>query len=170
MRPCKAFIRSRMGYGAFLFNKLKKLLQKLEWIKYMAICGPLGYRSSTLTDMVLAKAKAIPIFSRFKQLGRNYMSTCYTSSNPMVQLLEELAILVNNPGRGENEQPLIGKYYKEVTPLGHLIQSGNCPLAFNYIYESLIYKARLSFNEGRQMKEIEDHSEELKFSIKNKNQ
>jgi hypothetical protein len=39
----------------------------------------------------------------------------------MVQLLEELSILVNNPGGGENEQPLISEYYKEVTPLGHFI-------------------------------------------------
>jgi hypothetical protein len=49
----------------------------------------------------------------------------------MGQLLEELSILVDKPGRGENEQPLFSEYYKEVTPLGHLIQSGNCPLAFN---------------------------------------
>jgi hypothetical protein len=33
----------------------------------------------------------------------------------MVQLLEELSVLVDSPGRGENEQPLISEYYKEVT-------------------------------------------------------
>jgi hypothetical protein len=71
---------------------------------------------------MLAEAKEIPIFSRFRQLGRNYVSRCYTSSNhPMIQLLEELPALVDNPGRGENAQPLINEYYKE------LIQSGNCP-------------------------------------------
>jgi hypothetical protein len=31
----------------------------------------------------------------------------------MVQLVEELSNLVDNPGRGENEQPLIKEYYKE---------------------------------------------------------
>jgi hypothetical protein len=112
---------------------------------------------------MLSKAKEIPIFSRFKQLGRNYMSRCYMSSNhPSVQLLEELSILVNNPGRGENEKPLISEYYKKVTPLGPLIQSRNCPLAFNYTYESLFYRARVSFNEGRQIKEAQNHNEELK--------
>jgi hypothetical protein len=30
----------------------------------------------------------------------------------------------------------ISEYYKEVTPLGHLIQSGNCPPAFSYTYKS----------------------------------
>jgi hypothetical protein len=66
--------------------------------------------------------------------------------------LEELSILVNNPARGENEQPLISEYYKEVTPLSHLIQSGNCALAFNYTYQSLFYEARVSFDEKRQIK------------------
>jgi hypothetical protein len=51
---------------------------------------------------------------------------------------------------------LISGYYKEVTPLGHLIQSGNCPPAFDYIYESSFYDARVSFDEGRQIKEAED--------------
>jgi hypothetical protein len=66
----------------------------------------------------------------------------------MIQLLEELSALVDNPGRWENAQPLISEYYKEVTPLVHLIQSGNCPPAFDYTYESLFYEARVSFNEG----------------------
>jgi hypothetical protein len=46
---------------------------------------------------MLAEAKETPIFSRFKQFGRKYVSRCYTSSNhPMVQLLEELSIVVYN--------------------------------------------------------------------------
>jgi hypothetical protein len=65
----------------------------------------------------------------------------------MVQLLEELSTPVDNPGRGENEQPLISEYYKEVTTLGHLIQSGNCSPALNYIHQSLFFEARLSFDE-----------------------
>jgi hypothetical protein len=47
-----------------------------------------------------------------------------------------------------------------VSPLGHLIQSGNCPPAFNYTYESLFYEARV--DEGRQIKEAKDHNEEFK--------
>jgi hypothetical protein len=77
----------------------------------------------------------------------------------MVQLLEELSILVDNPGRGQNEQPPIGEYYKEVTPLGHLFQSGNCSLSFNYTHESLFCEARVSFDEGRQIKVAENHEE-----------
>jgi hypothetical protein len=50
----------------------------------------------------------------------------------VVHLLKELLVLVYNPGTGINEKPLIGEFYKEATPLGHLIQSENCPLAFNY--------------------------------------
>jgi hypothetical protein len=128
-----------MEHGAFLFHKLKKKqLQKLEKIQYGAIGGALGYQSSTPTNIMLAEVKEIPIVCRFKQLGRNYVSSCYTSSHhPMVKLLEELSILVDNPGRGENVQPLLSKYYREVTPLRHLIQSGNCPLAFNYMYRTL---------------------------------
>jgi hypothetical protein len=105
MRPYKAFIRSRMEYGAFLFHKLKKKrAQNLEKIQYKTIRGALGYRCSTPTNIMLAGAKVIPIFRRFKQLRRNYVSRCYTSSNhPMVQLLEELSFLVDNPGKGENE-------------------------------------------------------------------
>jgi hypothetical protein len=69
---------------------------------------------------MIAEAKEFPIFCRFKQLGRNYVSRCYKSRNhQMVQLLEGLSTLVDNPGRGENEEPLISEYYKEVTPLGH---------------------------------------------------
>jgi hypothetical protein len=64
--------------------------------------------------------------------------------------------------RGENEQLLISEYYKDVTPLSHVIQSGNCPLAFNYAYESLFSEARVSFDEGRQIKETEDHNKEFK--------
>jgi hypothetical protein len=80
----------------------------------------------------------------------------------MVQLPEELSILADNPGTGGNEQPLISEYYKELTPLGHLIQSWNCPLAFNYTYESLFYESRVFFDEGRQIKKAEDCNEELK--------
>jgi hypothetical protein len=69
-----ALIRSRMEHGAFLFNKLKeKQLQKLEKIRYRAVRGALGYRSSTLTNVMLAEAKEILIFCRFKQLVRNYV-------------------------------------------------------------------------------------------------
>jgi hypothetical protein len=76
----------------------------------------------------------------------------------MVQLLEELSTLVHNPGIGENEQPLISEYYKEVSPLCRLIQLGTCPLVFNYTYESMFYDARVSFDEGRQIKEAEDYN------------
>jgi hypothetical protein len=111
---------------------------------------------------MLAEAKEIPIFSRLKQLGRNCVSRCYTSNNhPMVELLEEVSTLVDNPGRGENEQPLISEYYKEITPLCHLIQSGDSPPAFNYTYESIFYESRVSFNKGRQIKEA-DHNQEFK--------
>jgi hypothetical protein len=158
MRLCKALIRLRMGFGAFLFRKLKKKqLQKLDRIQYRAIRGVLDYQSSTPTKVMLAEAKENPIFRRFKQFGRSNVSRCcMSSSHPLVKLLEELSILVDNPGRGENEQPLTSNYYKEVTPLGQLIQSGDCPRPFNYTYKSLIYEARISFDEGRQIKEGED--------------
>jgi hypothetical protein len=95
-------------------NGERKQAQKLEKIQYGAIHGALGYRSNTPTNVMLAEAKEIPIFSRLKQLGRNYMSKCYKSSkHPIVQLLEELSTLADNPGRRENEQPLISKYYKK---------------------------------------------------------
>jgi hypothetical protein len=84
-----------------------------------------------------------------------------SSNHPVVQLLEKLSNLVNNPGRGGKEQPLINEYYNEVTSLDHLIQSGYCPLAFNYTYESLFYEARVSLDEGRQIKEAKDHNEEF---------
>jgi hypothetical protein len=88
-------------------------------------------------------------------LERNYVSRCHAaSSHPTVQLLEELSTLVDNRGRGGKD--------KEVTPLGHLIQSANCPPAFNYIYESLFYEVRVSFDEGRQIKEPREHNEEFK--------
>jgi hypothetical protein len=76
-------------------------------------------------------------------------------------LLEELSILLDNPVRGENEPP-ISEYYKELTPLSHLIQSWICPLAFNHTYESLFYESRVSFDEGKHVTGAEDHNEELK--------
>jgi hypothetical protein len=89
----------------------------------------------------------------------------------MIQLLEELSILVDNPGREENQKPLIREYYTEATPLGRLIQSGDCPLAFNCTYESLLYDAMVSFDVGRQITEVEDHKEEFKKNPqKNENQ
>jgi hypothetical protein len=51
---------------------------------------------------------------------------------------------------------------RAAAPLGHYIQSGNCPINFIYKYESLLYKARISFGEGIKIKETEDHNEELK--------
>ena len=85
----------------------------------------------------------------------------YTGVAPMIQLLEELSALLDNPGRGENELPVTSEYYKEVSPLGHLIQSGNCSQAYDYTYESLFYEARVSFDEGRQIKQAEDHNKEF---------
>jgi hypothetical protein len=96
---------------------------------------------------MLAEVKVISIFCGFKQLGRNYVFRYFISSNhPVVQLVEELSILFDNPGRGEMEKPLISEYYKEVINLGHLIQSGNCPFAFNCTYKSLFYEGRASFD------------------------
>jgi hypothetical protein len=112
---------------------------------------------------MLAEAKELPSLGRFRQLGRNYMLRCYTSSNhPMVQLLRELSNLVDNPERGGKEQPLISEYYKTVTPLS------NNPIrelsqAFNYTYRILFYKAIVSFDEGRQIKEAKDHKEYKKI-------
>jgi hypothetical protein len=57
---------------------------------------------------------------------------------------------------------VISEYYKEVTSLGHLIQSGDCPLAFNYMHESLFYKTRVSFDDGRPIKEADVHNKGLK--------
>jgi hypothetical protein len=122
----KALIRSKMECGAFLFHKLKKnQAQKLEKIQYRVIYGALGYRCSTPINVMLAEAKEIPIFSRFRQLGRNYVFMCYTSSNhPMVQLLEELSTLVDNHGRG-------GK----ITTDQRILQRGNSSPSFNPIRE-----------------------------------
>jgi hypothetical protein len=80
----------------------------------------------------------------------------------MVQLLEELSALVDNPRRGGKEQPLVSEYYKEVTPLGNLIQTGNCPPAFSYAYKNLFYEVVVPFDERRQIKEAKDHNEKLK--------
>jgi hypothetical protein len=89
----------------------------------------------------------------------------------VVLLLVELSIPVNNLRRGENEQPLISECYKEVTPLGHLIQSGKSALAFNDTCESLFCEAGVTFDEGRQINGAEDHNEKLKiFPRKNENQ
>jgi hypothetical protein len=55
------------------------------------------------------------------------------------------------------------------TPPLSLIQSGNCPLAFNYTYESMFYEARVSFEEGIQIKEAENHNEEFKKIFVEKN-
>jgi hypothetical protein len=56
--------------------------------------------------------------------------------------------IVKNQCRAENEQSLANEYYKNLTPLGHLIQPGNCHLCFNYTYKSLSYEASVSFDEG----------------------
>jgi hypothetical protein len=103
MRLYKALIRTRMECGAFLFHKLKKKqLQKRENLQFREIRRALGYRSNTPTNC------------KFKQMGSNYVPRSYTSINyPMVQLLEVLSTLADNPGRIENEQSLIS--------IGHVI-------------------------------------------------
>jgi hypothetical protein len=53
---------------------------------------------------------------------------------------------------------------KEVTPLGHLIQLGNC-LLFRYVYKNLFYEASASFNEGGHIQEAKDHKEELRKKV-----
>jgi hypothetical protein len=60
---------------------------------------------------------------------------------------------VDNPWGGENERPLI-----------FVLQRGNFSQSFNpihYAYESLFYEAMVSFDEGRQIKKVEDHDEEF---------
>jgi hypothetical protein len=143
-----------MEYRAFLSHKLKKKqLQKLEKIQYRAIRGALSYRSSTANA---SRSQSSFNLLSFKQLGRNYVFRHYISSNyPTVRFLEEISILLDNPGRGENEKPLISDYYKDVINLGHSIQSGNCPFSFIYTYDSLFYEGTVFLNEGRQVKEAE---------------
>jgi hypothetical protein len=67
MRLNKAFLRSRVEYGAFSFHKLKKIqVQKVENTRIT------GLQSSTPTSVMLAEAREIPILNRFKQFGSNY--------------------------------------------------------------------------------------------------
>jgi hypothetical protein len=110
---------------------------------------------------MLAEAKEIPIFCKFKQLGRNYVSRCYTSSNhPMVQLLGELAILVDNPGRGENEQPWsVNITKRELLSVFNPIRELSPSLQL-HIWMPLLWDQDI-FWWGRQIKEAGDHNEEL---------
>jgi hypothetical protein len=40
--------------------------------------------------------------------------------------------------------------------------------SFNYTNEGLFYEARISFDEGKQIKEAEDHNKEFKKKIREK--
>jgi hypothetical protein len=63
-------------------------------------------------SVMLEEAKEIPILSRFKPISM-------ISNGPVAGRINSL---FSNPRRIKNEQQLVSGYYKEGTPLGHLIQ------------------------------------------------
>lgn len=73
LRLYKASIRSRMEYGGFLFHLLsRKMLKKLTVIQNKALRLAMGYRQSTLINIMLAESKETPVYVRFQYLCMNF--------------------------------------------------------------------------------------------------
>jgi hypothetical protein len=96
---------------------------------------------------MLAEAKEIPIFSRFKQMGRNYyVQMIYVKQTSSSPVAGRIITLVNNPRRLKNEQQLVSGCYKEVTPLGRII-------LLKLHKRKPLLRGQISFEEESQIKE-----------------
>lgn len=69
----KTLVRSRLDYGIFLFQDLKKsqalFLDRIQW---KALRLALGYRTSTPTNVILAESCEAPLHLRSHYLGMNF--------------------------------------------------------------------------------------------------
>jgi hypothetical protein len=151
----KNFKCSLMEYSAFLFHKLNKNQgQNLDRLKYRALRGAPGYSNGTPTNIILAESNELLMHLRFRYLGRNYLTKCFVTNNhPRIQILRDLNKVMEDPGNSMGQHiSLIIECYRDLEFVDHLLEKGSVPLCYNYLYDGMMYKAKVSIEEGVDIK------------------
>jgi ribonuclease HI len=119
--------------------------------------------------VLLAEAKEIPVDIRFTYLTKNYLNQVFGSTDhPYIHILDKLLEIRDNPVRiSKGMEPYIITCYGEMERVCHYFFNSTKPTTCNTYYGSLIYKAKLSFNEGEEIKKL-DKNEVFKRIFKDK--
>lgn len=164
VRLYKALVRSRIEYGAIIFYPLNNSLKsRLERIQNKAIRLALGLRNSTPTNVTLAEAKVPPIELRVKFLSRNYITkACTNSKHLSLTIVEKFHEKCEHPLTIlKNPMPLLVKSFSEIEAKKHLIAEADRPLCYDYSFESMLFKAHVSFTGGEEFLKARNCNEEF---------
>jgi hypothetical protein len=107
--------------------------------------GALGYRNSTLRNVIFAESNEQLMYLKFRYLGRNYLMKCFVTDNHQcVQILRDLHKIMEDPMNSTGQHiSLITDCYRDAEFAEHLTEKGNVPLCYNYSYEGMMYKAKV---------------------------
>ena len=94
-----AIVRSRIEYASFLFCDLSRTQSlTLDRIQFKAIRLAMGYRTSTPTNVILAKSGQPQLSLRFRYLCSNYVTRVLSdSTHGVTPALQEILNLMENP-------------------------------------------------------------------------
>lgn len=147
----KALIRSRIEYGAFLFNLTTSQQNILDKIQYQAVRLSMGYRQSTPTNVMLAESKEIPLEIRFKYLCKNYLCKILNNDeHPVTKSIQNLFDIYEHPTRIQKDKnPMIIECFQSIEKIKHYIDYENVPVKFRFEYSNYFYEPIVSFDEGK---------------------
>ncbi|RLU16313.1 hypothetical protein DMN91_012073 [Ooceraea biroi] len=151
----KALIRSRLEYGAFIWNELPAYLgKKVDRIQYKAVRLALGYRRSCPINVILGESKELPLELRLEFLGRNFLAKVFGNyDHPLLPVLTSYADLTETPTFiPKRPPPLLVLLHKDIVPISYLIVSDNKPCYSSFKFETLLVEPDVSFSEGEDIK------------------
>ncbi|RLU15775.1 hypothetical protein DMN91_011531 [Ooceraea biroi] len=147
----KALIRSRLEYGAFIWNELPAYLgKKVDRIQYKAVRLALGYRRSCPINVILGESKELPLELRLEFLGRNFLAKVFGNyDHPLLPVLTSYADLTETPTFiPKRPPPLLVLLHKDIVPISYLIVSDNKPCYSSFKFETLLVEPDVSFSEA----------------------
>lgn len=150
----KSLIQSRIDYGCFILNDLKKSQsEKIEQIIFKALRSAMGYRMSTPKNVILAESKVVPFHVRSRYLGCRYLMRAMSLSNhKLLPLLEDLVEMEGNPTFIMKVRSPLMSCFRETNPVAHLVPVSDKPVNFTFEYEAFLYQPQVSFKEGLSIK------------------
>ena len=154
----KSFVRSILDYGCFIYYTSKKNhTEKLEKIQFFGIRLALGYRISTLTNILIAESKLSYIEERVKFLCNSYLNKVLSNNNLLISktITRLKNILTNKYKKGKFTNSLILKCITEHDTSKYIFTSNNFNL-YIHQYQLLFKNININLQFGKQLKPDEN--------------
>ncbi|XP_070521988.1 uncharacterized protein [Cardiocondyla obscurior] len=144
----RSMIRSVIEYGCHIyqFRNNMTVFKKIQRIQYKAIRLALGYRISTPINVILDKAKELPLSIRLNFLSQKYLYKLLSlNNNPVINSaldIQKHMTSFSQRRRAVRDIPFYSKF-SSLQYTKNFIHNSVIPPAFFYDYQSTHYRPRL---------------------------